>query len=176
MVCTQVRTLVCTLVRTLVCTLVRTLVRIRPADSLASGVGHSSAGRTAALPPETFRFAPSLPLRFACGPHPSNGPEGGHGFRRREPPARRRSTTVSSLLLRGVSTPGREMLPTAKFQRIISSRAQKTRFCARNARKRGFRRPKAHENLDFVLENPKNGGPEGQKRTKTSILCSNVFP
>ena len=133
---------------------------------------HSSARRTAALPPETFRFAPSLPLRFACGPHPSNGPEGGHGFRRREPPARRRSTTVSSLLLRGVSTPGREMLPTAKFQRIISSRAQKNRFCARNARKRGFRRSKAHKNLDFVLESPENEGSEGKKRTKTSILCS----
>ena len=131
---------------------------------------HSSARRTAALPPETFRFAPSLPLRFACGPHPSNGPEGGHGFRRREPPARRRSTTVSSLLLRGVSTPGREMLPTAKFQRIISSRAQKCRFCARKSRKWGFRRAKAHKNPDFVLEMPENGSPEGQISTKTPIL------
>ena len=53
--------------------------------------------------------------------------------------------------------------------------AQKPRFCARNARKQGSRRPKAHENLDFVLENPKNGGPEGQKRTKTSILCSKTL-
>ena len=132
------------------------------------GYGH----RRSKVPAETFRFAPSLPLRFACGPHPSNGPEGGHGFRRREPPARRRSTTVSSLLLRGVSTPGREMLPTAKFQRTISSRAQKNRFCARNARKRGFRRSKAHKNLDFVLESPENEGSEGKKRTKTSILCS----
>ena len=30
-------------------------------------------------------------------------------------------------------------------------RAQKCRLCARNARKRGFRRPKKHKNLDFVL-------------------------
>ena len=50
--------------------------------------------------------------------------------------------------------------------------AQKPRFCARNARKRGFRKAKAHKNLDFVLETPENEGPEGQKRTKTPILCS----
>ena len=50
--------------------------------------------------------------------------------------------------------------------------AQKPRFCARNARKQGFRRPKKDKNLDFVLEKPENGGPEGQKRTKTPILCS----
>ena len=31
---------------------------------------------------------------------------------------------------------------------------------------------KAHKNPDFVLETPENGGSEGQKRTKTSILCS----
>ena len=30
--------------------------------------------------------------------------------------------------------------------------AQKPRFCARNALKRGFRRAKAHKNPDFVLE------------------------
>ena len=41
---------------------------------------------------------------------------------------------------------------------IPGTRAQKPRFCARNARKRGFRTPKAHKNLDFVLENPKNEG------------------
>ena len=29
-----------------------------------------------------------------------------------------------------------------------------------------------HINADFVLETPKNGGSGGQKRTKTSILCS----
>ena len=50
--------------------------------------------------------------------------------------------------------------------------AQKPRFCARNARKWGFRRAKAHKNADFVLEKPENGGSEGKKRTKTSILCS----
>ena len=32
-----------------------------------------------------------------------------------------------------------------------AKKAQKPRFCARNARKRGFRRPKKHKNLDFVL-------------------------
>ena len=53
-----------------------------------------------------------------------------------------------------------------------SSRAQKCRFCARNARKWGFRKPKAHKNLDFVLEMPENRGPEHKKSTKTSILCS----
>ena len=51
-------------------------------------------------------------------------------------------------------------------------RAQKPRFCAREARKRWSRRQKAHKNLDFVLENPKNGASEGQKSTKTPILCS----
>ena len=50
--------------------------------------------------------------------------------------------------------------------------AQKPRFCARNARKWGFRRQKAHKNLDFVLEMPENGGFEGKKRTKMPILCS----
>ena len=39
--------------------------------------------------------------------------------------------------------------------------AQKLRFCARNARKRGSRRPKKHKNHDFVLEMPENEGPEG---------------
>ena len=56
--------------------------------------------------------------------------------------------------------------------RTSASRAQKLRFCARNARKRGFQTPKAHKNLDFVLEQPENGGSEGQKSTKTQILCS----
>ena len=51
-------------------------------------------------------------------------------------------------------------------------KAQKPRFCARNARKRGFQTPKAHKNLDFVLEKPENEGSKPQKRTKTSILCS----
>ena len=39
--------------------------------------------------------------------------------------------------------------------------AQKCRFCARNARKRGFRRLKAHKNGVFVLEMPENEGSEG---------------
>ena len=29
-----------------------------------------------------------------------------------------------------------------------------------------------HKNANFVLGKPENGGSEGQKRTKTSILCS----
>ncbi len=29
-----------------------------------------------------------------------------------------------------------------------------------------------HKNLDFVLEMPENGGPEGQKRTKMPFMCS----
>ena len=32
--------------------------------------------------------------------------------------------------------------------------------------------PKKHKNPNFVLEKPENGGPEGKKSTKTSILCS----
>ena len=39
--------------------------------------------------------------------------------------------------------------------------AQKPRFCARKARKQGFRRPKTHKNPDFVLEQPENEGFEG---------------
>ena len=61
------------------------------------------------------------------------------------------------------------MLPDATYP---SARAQKCRFCARNARKWGVQRQKAHKNLDFVLEMPENGGSEGQKSTNTSILCS----
>ena len=50
--------------------------------------------------------------------------------------------------------------------------AQKPRFCARNARKQGSRRPKKHKNPDFVLEMLENEGSRAQKSTKTSILCS----
>ena len=60
-------------------------------------------------------------------------------------------------------------LPDATYP---SARAQKPRFCARNAQKRGFQTPKKHKNLDFVLEMLENKGSEGQKSTKTSILCS----
>ena len=59
-----------------------------------------------------------------------------------------------------------------KFLLRYKTRAQKPRFCARKVRKRGSRRQKAHKNLDSVLEMPENGGSEGQKSTKTSILCS----
>ena len=50
--------------------------------------------------------------------------------------------------------------------------AQKPQFCARNARKQGFQRPKKHKNPNFVLETPKNRGSEGQKSTKMEFLCS----
>ena len=53
-----------------------------------------------------------------------------------------------------------------------AKKAQKPRFCARNARKRGFRRAKAHKNADFVLEMSENKGSKPQKRTKIPILCS----
>ena len=63
--------------------------------------------------------------------------------------------------------------PIHLFPSIFATfRAQKPRFCARNARKRGFRKAKANKNRDFVLEMPENGGSGGQKRTKTAILCS----
>ena len=51
----------------------------------------------------------------------------------------------------------------------------KTLILCSNARKQGFQTPKAHKNLDFVLEMPENGGSEGQKSTKTSILCSKTL-
>ena len=38
--------------------------------------------------------------------------------------------------------------------------AQKPRFCARKARKQGFRRVKAHKNLDLVLEKKEIGTRE----------------
>ena len=75
------------------------------------------------------------------------------------------------------------LFPSTKMPILCSKRpkmgvpkpksAQKPRFCARKARKRGSRRQKAHKNPDFVLETPENEGSEGQKRTKMPILCSN---
>ena len=54
-------------------------------------------------------------------------------------------------------------------------KAQKPRFCARNARKRGFQTPKAHKNADFVLgvaqistERPSAAGKTHPKRNKTA--------
>ena len=64
------------------------------------------------------------------------------------------------------------VLETPKIPEKSPILTQKPRFCARNARKRGFRRPKTHKNLDFVLEMPEIGGPEGKKRTKKPFLCS----
>ena len=58
----------------------------------------------------------------------------------------------------------------AKTREISPFLTQKCRFCAQNARKRGFRRQKAHKNPDFVLGKPENKGSKPQKRTKTPIL------
>ena len=66
-------------------------------------------------------------------------------------------------------TNGLFRLPDATYP---SSRAQKCRFCARNARNRGSGGQKAHKNPDFVLEMPENEGSRPQKRTKNSISCS----
>src|SRR5574344_1981617 len=60
-------------------------------------------------------------------------------------------------------------------KKLAGKSAQKPRFCARNARKWGYRRQKAHKNPDFVLEMPENGGSEGQKSTKTPTLCSKTL-
>ena len=50
--------------------------------------------------------------------------------------------------------------------------AQKCRFCARNARKRGLRRPKKHKNADSVLEAPENKGKIAHSDTKKPFSCS----
>ena len=60
----------------------------------------------------------------------------------------------------------------AKTREISPFLTQKCRFCAQNARKWGFRRPKKHKNPDFVLKKPENEGSRPQKRTKMPILCS----
>ena len=77
------------------------------------------------------------------------------------------------------SAPLQRHRPSVSIAPVLSAtslreppRAQKCRFCARNARKWGFRRQKAHKNANFVLEMPENVGSGGQKSTKTSILCS----
>ena len=64
------------------------------------------------------------------------------------------------------------VLETPEIGGPEGKKAQKPRFCARNARNWGSRRQKKHKNPNFVLETPENGGPEGKKSTKTSILCS----
>ena len=46
------------------------------------------------------------------------------------------------------------------------------RFVAGRGRCGKYATGKAHKNLDFVLEKPENEGCEGQKSTKTPILCS----
>ena len=51
--------------------------------------------------------------------------------------------------------------------------AQKPRFCARNGRKWGFRRVKAHKNPDFVLGKPENGGANGKSAQKPRFCARN---
>ena len=51
-----------------------------------------------------------------------------------------------------------------------AKKAQKPRFCARNARKQGFQTPKAHKNADFVLGRTRGGtGKAGIGTVKTRI-------
>ena len=42
-------------------------------------------------------------------------------------------------------------LKSSKLAQLDSTKFDEEPFCARNARKRGSRRPKAHKNPDFVL-------------------------
>ena len=80
-------------------------------------------------------------------------------------------------LLPAIAPPKRTKIPILcskcpKMRIPKAKKAQKPRFCARNARKRRFRRAKKHKNLDFVLGKPENEGFGGKKRTKIPILCS----
>ena len=59
-------------------------------------------------------------------------------------------------LLPAIAPPKRTKIPILcskcpKMRIPKAKKAQKPRFCARNARKRRFRRAKKHKNLDFVL-------------------------
>ena len=60
----------------------------------------------------------------------------------------------------------------AKTREISPFLTQKCRFCARKARKRGFRRQKAHKNPDFVLGMGQNLGKVAISDTKKPFLCS----
>ena len=58
-----------------------------------------------------------------------------------------------------------------------AKKAQKPRFCARKARKWGFRRAKAHKNADFVLERPGIGtGKRGNWHREAQPLPSSKPP
>ena len=107
----------------------------------------------------TFHFKSPAPLasEHKNGDFVFEMPKNG-GFR----PQKRTKTSIlcSKTLKTGV--------PKAK-------KAQKPRFCARNARKRGFQTQKAHKNPDFVLETPENEGYECKKRTKMGLLCAFLF-
>ena len=92
---------------------------------------------------------------------------------------RAKTNILRAFLFPGPTNPfqrRRILLPKVNFSfhesRSPCIRAQKPRFCARNARKRWFQTSKAHKNPDFVLKMPENEGSRPQKRTKTQILCS----
>ena len=113
-----------------------------------------------------FRFAPSPRSASLAGPPIHEG----HGRPRSvRKSSRLRLKHLSTGLHRGDLQKGNVYASWCQFP---STRAQKCRFCARKARKWGFRSRKAHKNLDFVLKKLENEGSEGQKRTKTPILCS----
>ena len=84
-----------------------------------------------------------------------------------------RNCAFQVLLVAKLRLPGASCGKTGSSScRACRKRAQKPRFCARKARKRGFQRAKAHKNRNFVLEIPENGGSRPKKRTKMPILCS----
>ena len=60
----------------------------------------------------------------------------------------------------------------AKTRGKLPILTHKSHFCARNARKRGFLRPKKHKNPDFVPKTTQNPGKITHSDTKTPILCS----
>ena len=93
-------------------------------------------------------------LDFVLG-KPENGGSG-----------RQKRTKTSILCLKGSKTRVRK-----------AKKAQKPRFCARKARKWGFRRAKAHKNADFVLERPGIGtGKRGNWHREAQPLPSCKSP
>ena len=80
---------------------------------------------------------------------------------RQTPPSRKKAHKNPDFVLETPENGGSDSQKRTKIPILCSKRlktrvskpksAQKPRFCARNARKRRFRRPKKHKNLDFVL-------------------------
>ena len=76
-------------------------------------------------------------------------------------PSKVNCLVIRTLHFRGVRGDLQEDHTYSFRYQFPSSRAQKPRFCARNARKWGFLTTKAHKNGDFVLEKPEIEGSEG---------------